>query len=232
VTFGNLHIVPRLPFFLAAHPDLSMDLILDDRAIDLVEEGIDVGLCFGPLPCSSLTARKVASSNRLVFGAPAYFERAGIPATPGELNSHAAVIYTQDPGGTDTWNFRQGDSEVLVSISGRLRVSASEGVRAAVLGGLGLAIAPGWMFAPELAHGDVRAVLGDWSLSASDIWAVFPSGRKVSAKARAFTTFVETELRGQYSDSDSVKPAAARWLGAESYRRDGARASFIAASPL
>ena len=232
VTFGNLHIVPRLPFFLAAHPDLSIDLILDDRAIDLVEEGIDVGLCFGPLACSSLTARKVATSNRLVFGAPAYFERAGIPATPGELNSHAAVIYTQDPGGTDTWNFRQGESEVLVSISGRLRVSASEGVRAAVLGGLGLAIAPGWMFAPELAHGDVRAVLADWSLSASDIWAVFPSGRKVSAKARAFTAFVETELRGRYSDSDSVKAAAARWLGAQSYRRDGASASFIAASPL
>src|SRR5580704_9562027 len=105
VTFGKLHIVPRLPFFLAAHPNLSIDLILDDRAIDLIGEGVDVGLGFGPLRSSSLTARKVATSNRLVLGAPAYFERAGIPSKPGELNNHAAVIYTQDPGGTDTWRF-------------------------------------------------------------------------------------------------------------------------------
>jgi DNA-binding transcriptional LysR family regulator len=230
VTFGKLHIVPRLPFFLAAHPDLSIDLILDDRPIDLIGEGIDVGLGFGPLRSSSLTARKVATSNRLVLGAPAYFERAGIPSKPGELNNHAAVIYTQDPGGTDTWRFRQGDSEELVSLSGRLRVSASEGVRAAVLGGLGLAIAPRWVFAPELAHGAVRVVLAEWSLPASDIWAVFPTGRKVSAKARAFTRFVDTELRNVYSDCDPVKPAPARQLGAESFRRRSGASTSLAAA--
>src|SRR5262249_9550028 len=140
VTFGKLHLVPRLPDFLAAHPDLSIDLILDDRTIDPIKEGIDVGLRFGPLPDSSLRARKVATSPRLVVGAPTYFERSGIPATPAELISHAAVIYTQDRGGSDTWSFRQGTSEMSVSISGRLRVSASEGLRAAVIGGMGLAI--------------------------------------------------------------------------------------------
>lgn len=219
VTFGKLHVLPRLPFFLAAHPDLSIDLILDDRAIDLIGEGVDVGLWLGPLADSSLTARKVVTSSRLVFGAPAYFERAGIPALPGELNGHAAVIYTQDPGGTDTWNFRQGDSEVLVSISGRLRVSASEGVRAAVLGGLGLAIAPRWMFAPELAQGAVRAVLADWSLPASDTWAVFPTGRRASAKARAFTRFVETEFRNAYSGCSSIESSASHRLGSAPYLR-------------
>jgi DNA-binding transcriptional LysR family regulator len=194
VTFGQLHIVPRLHFFLAAHPNLSIDLILDDRVIDLIKEGVDIGLACGPLPSSSLIARKVASSDRLVVGAPAYFERAGTPDAPTDLNKHAAVICTQDPGGTDTWSFRQADAEVSVSISGRLRVSASEGVRAAVLGGLGLAIAPEWMFARELADGTVRAVLGAWRLPASEIWAVYPTGRSASAKARAFSTFVETEL--------------------------------------
>src|SRR5262249_33605504 len=95
-----------LPDFLAAHPNLSIDLILDDRTIDPIKEGIDVGLRFGPLPDSSLTARKVATSLRWVVGAPTYFERSGIPATPAELISHAAVIYTQDRGGSDTWSFR------------------------------------------------------------------------------------------------------------------------------
>jgi DNA-binding transcriptional LysR family regulator len=129
VTFGKLHLVPLLPVFLAAHPSLSIDLILDDRTIDLIEEGIDIGLRFGPLPDSSLTVRKVATSPRLVSGAPAYFERVGVPTTPAELIKHAAVIYTQDRGGSDTWSFHQGASEMSVSISGRPRVSGGEGLR-------------------------------------------------------------------------------------------------------
>jgi DNA-binding transcriptional LysR family regulator len=219
VTFGQLHIVPRLQFFLAAHPNVSIDLILDDRTIDLIKEGIDIGLTCGPLPSSSLIARKVATSDRLVVGAPIYFERAGIPVTPADLNRHAAVIYTQDPGGTDTWSFRQADSEVSVSISGRLRVSASEGVRVAVLGGLGLAIAPEWMFARELAGGAVRAVLGDWTLPASEIWAVFPTGRNASAKARAFSAFVEAELRKPCAECVSFELAGVRGSGVHSEPR-------------
>jgi len=195
VTFGKLHLVPRLPAFLAAYPNLSLDLILDDRTIDPIEEAIDVGLRFGPLPDSSLMARKVATSPRLVLGTPAYFERAGIPATPAELMKHDAIIYTQDRGGSDTWHFRNGALETSVSISGRLRVSASEGLRAAVLGGMGLAITHQWTFAPELASGEVRIVLDEWTLPTSDLWAVFPTGRMASAKARAFTAFVETGLQ-------------------------------------
>src|SRR5438132_9400162 len=95
VTFARLHIVPRLPNFLAAHPGLTMDVVLDDRVIDLVEEGVDVALRMGSLGNSSLTARKLASSPRYVLGAPSYFARSGEPATPAELIGHAAVIYAQ-----------------------------------------------------------------------------------------------------------------------------------------
>ena len=201
VTFGKLHLVPRLPAFLAAHPNLSLDLILEDRVIDPIEEGIDIGLRFGPLPDSSLRARKVATSPRSVLGTPAYFERAGIPTNPAELKAHAAVIYTQDRGGSDTWNFRQGKSEMSVSISGRLRVSASEGLRAAVLGGMGLAITSQLTFAPELACGAVRVVLDEWSLPTSELFAVFPSGRMGNAKARAFVSFVESEVHKNYENN-------------------------------
>jgi DNA-binding transcriptional LysR family regulator len=81
-----------------------------------------------------------------------------------------------------------------VSLAGRLRVSAAEGVRTAVLAGMGLAVASEWMFAPELASGQVRRAMRDWSLPAMDLWALFPSGRKASAKARAFVAFVEATL--------------------------------------
>jgi DNA-binding transcriptional LysR family regulator len=195
ITLASLHLIPRLPAFLAAHPKLSIDLILSDRAIGLIEEGMDIGLRSGPLPDSSLIARRVATTRRLVLGAPDYFDRAGVPTAPAELIGHEAVIYTEDRGGSDTWTFRKDGLDTTVSISGRLRVSASEGVRAAVLSGMGLAIVSEWMFAPELACGEVRAVLDEWTLPAIDLWVVFPTGRMVSAKARAFAAFVENALK-------------------------------------
>lgn len=194
VTFGSLHLVPRLPAFLAAHPNLSIDLVLDDRSIDLIEESIDIGLRIGPLRDSSQTVRKLATSRRCVVGAPTYFERAGIPKTPTDLTKHAAVIYIHDRATSDAWVFRQGTSQISVNVSGRLCVSAADGMRAAVLSGMGLAIASEWLFAPELQRGTVRAVLTDWTLPASELWLVLPAGRTVSAKARAFAAFVRDEF--------------------------------------
>src|SRR5262249_22510256 len=95
-----------------------------------------------------------------------------------------------------TWTFCQSKSEASVRISGSLRVTAAEGLRAAVLGGMGLTIVSEWLFAPELESGAVRSVLEDWSLPDVDLWAVTPAGRMVSAKARAFTDFIEGELKG------------------------------------
>jgi DNA-binding transcriptional LysR family regulator len=195
VTFGRIHLVPMIPKFLAAHPSLSIDLELDDRTIDLIEGGIDVGFRLGPLSESSLTARKLITRRRLVLAARSYFEYASVPITPTDLLRHPAVIYTRDAGGSDIWSFRRGPSEMQVNLTGRLRVSAAEGVRAAVLGGMGITVTPQWLFAPELASGSVRTVLMDWSLPPSDVWAVLPTGRLVTAKARAFVSFVEKQLQ-------------------------------------
>jgi DNA-binding transcriptional LysR family regulator len=164
--------------------------VLDDRNVDLVQEGIDVALRMGQLPDSTLTARKIATSRRHVLGTAAYFERAGVPAAPGDLVSHEAVIYAQRGGG-EVWTFRRDDAELAVTVKGRLRVTAAEGVRAAVLADAGLAITSEWMFAPELANGTVRAVLQDWELPGIDLWAVFPAGRTATTKARTFIGFVE-----------------------------------------
>ena len=193
VTFARLHVVPRLPKFLAAHPDLTLDVVLDDRIIDLIEEGVDIALRMGPLADStSLTARKLASVPHHVLATAAYFTRSGVPATPAELAGHAAVIYSREDAGA--WCFRQGATEVSVTVSGPLRVSAAEGVRAAVLADIGLTIASAWMFGPELESGAVQRVLTEWSLPPIDLWAVYPTGRMPSAKARAFAAFVEAEL--------------------------------------
>ena len=110
---------------------------------------------------------------------------------PIDLAHHHAVVYSQLG---DIWSFRQGEAEVSVAVRGRLRVSAAEGVRAAVLADMGVAVVSDWMFAPELAKGTVRRVLPEWTLPPIDLWAVFPTGRLASAKARAFTSFIADAL--------------------------------------
>ncbi len=194
VTFARLQIVPRLPTFFAEHPVLEVDLVLEDRRVDWITAGIDVALWMGPFADSPLVARKIAMCRRIVVGAPAYFDVMGVPRKPTDLLGHQTVIYDQRQGG-QTWTFRQGSAEVSVTMNGRVRVSAAEAVREAVFAGLGLSVGGSeWMFTPELKSGAVKAVLADWSLPPAELWAVFPTGRQASAKARAFVTFMENQL--------------------------------------
>ncbi len=130
---------------------------------------------------------------RSLWVPPTYFARAREPTAPGDLSAHEAVIYDQGGGGED-WTFRGDNAEIAVTLRGRLRVSAAEGVRAAVLANAGIAIASEWMFAPEIKDGTVKVVLQDWSLPPIDLWAVFPAGR-TTAKARIFTQFVQELMR-------------------------------------
>ena len=194
VTFARIHLMPRLPEFLARHPELEMEVVLDDRNIDLVQGGIDVALRMGQLSDSSLTAKRIASGRHVVVGTPAYFERTGKPTAPGDLAAHQAVIYDQEAGGQD-WTFQRDDAEIAVILKGRLRVSAAEGVRAAVLANAGIAVASEWMFSPEIADRTVQMVLQDWELPRIDLWAVFPAGRTATTKARTFTQFVQEVMR-------------------------------------
>ncbi|MCY1167451.1 LysR family transcriptional regulator [Sphingomonas echinoides] len=188
VTFARLHIVPKLGAFIDAHPNLSVDLVMDDRYIDLLEENIDVALRAGELSNSSLTARKLATCERYVVASPAYLERMGTPATPIDLLAHTAIVYTQGLV-AEEWRFRRDTADTSVRIPTRLSFSAAEGVREAVIGGLGLAISSRWMMEPELASGTVVPVLTEWKLPSADLWSLHPSGRLPTAKARAFVSW-------------------------------------------
>jgi DNA-binding transcriptional LysR family regulator len=204
VTFARLHVVPRLKRFMEMHPEVNIEVYLDDRNVDLVEAGIDVALRMGDLQGSSLTARKIGQSARMVVGTPSYFEATGEPQLPAELLERQAVIYDQRGGGT-LWAFRKGGAEVSVTIKGRMRSNAAEGVREAVFGGMGFAVASEWMFSPELKSGRVRRVLADWELPPVDLWVVFPTGRNVSPKARAFGTFIERDLLVEFGANSEAR---------------------------
>jgi DNA-binding transcriptional LysR family regulator len=209
-TFAQLHLMPALKGFLDKYPDLALDVVLDDRNVNLREEGIDVGLRTGTLEISNMPARKLAEAPRYVVGSSAYFERAGIPCTPSDLTVHQFINYSQHGGGR-LWTFRRSDIESSVSLSGRLSVSAIEGVREAVLAGLGIAIASERMFLTELKSGQVRTVLTDWSLPPCELWAVIPAGRMANRRARAFISFVQETLGHANAPVAAVQPYGDYW---------------------
>lgn len=207
VTLARLHIIPHLPQFLATHPDLTVEAVMSERKVDFVQEGVDVGFRAGVLADSSETARKIGEARRVVVGTPSYFKRAGEPATPAELAAHSAVVYAHRVGGVN-WKFHKGNLTEAVTLNDRVQISAAEGVREAVFAGMGLCVASEWMFQPELASGKVRQILSSWSLPMMDLWAVYPTGRRPSAKARAFAGFYKDRLRKITLSGAESSPAA------------------------
>jgi DNA-binding transcriptional LysR family regulator len=193
VTFARLHVVPKLGVFLDAHPRLRLELVMDDRVIDLVAENIDAALRLGNLNDSSLRVRKLAQAERYVVASPVYLAKRGVPANPTDLLEHDGIIYGQSSGGQE-WLFRRGTSETSIQLRTRLTLSAAEGVREAVLAGQGFAITSRWMFAPELQSGAVVPVLTEWTLPPMELWVVYPSGKLTSTKARAFVKWFETAM--------------------------------------
>src|SRR5216683_4408797 len=211
VCFGRLHVIPNLSAFLAEHPDLDIEFVLDDRHLDLVNEGIDVSLRMGAMPDSNMTARRIAEGRRIVVATPAYLKRHGTPRSPGELISHQAVIYTPGGGGESwkSWTFRKATAEVSVVLRGRLKMTAAEGLREAVNSNMGLAVSSEWNFSPELRSGKVVEVLQDWALPLTNLSAVYPTGRLASTKARLFVSFVERFMTRPDSVSSQCERAIA-----------------------
>jgi DNA-binding transcriptional LysR family regulator len=196
ITFMRQHIIPRLAPFMAQHPRLCIDLLLDDGNIGLVEEGAEVALRMGKLASSSLTARKIGQCRRIVVATPAYLQQHGTPATPRDLATHAAIVLSRGEGGEQVTFSRDG-SVAEITLQPRLRISALEGLRSAVLAGLGVAVASEWIFDDELASGQVIEVLADWRMPPLDLWVVLPGGaRHASPRARAFIAFIEEQLAG------------------------------------
>ena len=195
ITFARLCVIPLLKPFLKQHPDLDIDFILDDKTIDLLGNGIDVALRMGALPDSGMTARKIGCSRRMVVATPSFLAEAGEPHQPEDLAGKDFIVYDSREGG-NLWQFRHpSGAEQSVTVSGRIRTTAAEGLRAALLADLGLAVVSEWVIGPELNDGRVRQVLGDWALPELNLWAVYPAGRRASLKARTFVEYLEQHFK-------------------------------------
>jgi len=188
VAYGVREVIPRLPHFMNAHPDLKIELLMADRLEDLVAEGIDVAIRLGKLADSALKVRKIASAPRMAIASPDYIARRGAPETPGDLAGHDLIL---GPGpARQSWSFRRETSTVSVAVESRLQAGSAEGVIAAARAGMGVALASLWMCRSEIASGDLVPVLVAFKLEPIEANAVFPAGRNPSRKARAFADFL------------------------------------------
>ena len=194
VVFGRLHVIPRLPRFMQRYPDVDIDLLMNDGFSDLVEEGIDLSIRVGEVTDSNLIARKIGVTRRVLVAAPDYLQRAGVPQTPQELQDHSCIVYSRLASGTN-WTFDTPDRPLQVPIKGRYRVNNTEGVRAAVLQGLGIGYVPVWHFVErEIEQGRLVALLTDWVAPPQPISAVYPSRRYLAPKVRAMVDYLADEL--------------------------------------
>ena len=193
-TFGRLYVAPRISRLLERYPELDLDLRMADMLQDLVAEGIDVAIRVTQVQDSSLVARKVGSSRRVTVASEACIAAYGEPHHPSELSRLPCIVFTGSttPG---EWQFEGADGPTTVHVHGRFRTDNGEGVREAVLAGLGFAVLPTWFFNTEMTDGRLRPVLTGWEPPATAITAVYPSRRNLAPRVRAVIDFFVEEFR-------------------------------------
>jgi DNA-binding transcriptional LysR family regulator len=190
MSFGVLHVAPAVPELLAACPELALDLTLNDRRVDLIEEGYDMAIRIGALGDSSLIARRLAPSHRMLCAAPAYLARHGRPEAPEDLADHDCLVYSYQTLGRE-WRLRSPAGERRVRIAGRLAVNNGDALLAAALAGQGIVFLPSFIAGEALRGGGLERLLPAWrDAEETGVHAVYPAGRNLAPKVRVFIDFL------------------------------------------
>ena len=190
VVFGSLHLSAAVADYMAAFPEVKIELTLNDRTVDLVEEGFDLAIRIGRLADSSLMARRLAPCRLVIVASPDYLARRGTPQEPGDLTKHDCIRYMYGEGG-DVWHFQGPDGKLAVRVQGQLRTNNGDAMRIAASRGMGIAVIPSFIVSEELANGALVPLLKGWGAAEEiALHAVYPPGRNPSAKLRSFIDFL------------------------------------------
>lgn len=190
---GTEVLVPALSTFFEQYPEIEIDLTLTDERVDLLSNEVDVAVWLGELEDSSLVARKLSGSRRIVCASPAYLQRYGVPATPEDLKNHSCLLYLRHNYSKE-WHFRHGDESFSIPVSGRLRTPDSAVLMAASKQGLGLVLLQDWMVQKSIEQGLLQAVLTDYEAFPTEqytsLYVVYPHRQRVPLKVRVFIDFL------------------------------------------
>jgi len=198
-SFARMHVTPFLPRFMAEYPGVELDLLMSDELVNLIERRIDVVVRLGALDSSSLIARRLAPHRRVVCASPAYLERRGMPAAPGDLKDHACLTFAFADG-ERRWRFTRGERIEQIRVKGPLRANQAEALKEAALAGFGVVMLPTWLVGEEIAQGILLPLLGDWHadigrlgappVAENGIHALYLPDRRGSPKVRVFVDFL------------------------------------------
>ena len=188
--FGILHLLPALPDFFARYPEVTLEIDLNDRFVNMIDEGFDLALRIGDLEDSSLIGRRLAANRRVLAAAPSYLAGRAAPRRPEDLTGHDCLIYTYRAQRHDWHLVDDAGEECIVSVGGSLETNNPMMLRAAALSGLGVVLLPLWIIGPDLKAGRLERILPSHHWPDSAIHAVYPPGRHLSAKVRHFVDFL------------------------------------------
>lgn len=185
--FGRMHIAPYLGDFLAEYPDMRLDLELSDNFIDIVGEGFDAAIRIAELEDSSLVARKLAPSHRVICASPKYIERVGEPKSLADLAKHNCLTAAAQ----EVWRLQGPEGPTTIRVVGNIRTNSTEVVRESVIAGLGIALRSTWDVGSELKSGRLQIVLPQYHESPRvAVYAVYPCRQFIPAKLRVFIDFL------------------------------------------
>jgi len=188
VTFGEIWVAPMLERFAAPHPDLTIDLRLDDAHVDLASEGIDLAFRIGQPRVSSLKVQRLAMIDIVLVAAPAYLEAHGAPATPADLAEHRVIVDT-NRARARSWVFDGPAGEETVDVRGRYQVNSARVSRGLALAGAGIALIPGFVIRADLAEGRLVPLLAQYGLRRIPLSAVYLEGRTLPMRVRRLIDF-------------------------------------------
>jgi len=190
VTFGERYLAPAIAEFAGLHPQVSFDVDLSDRVVDLVEEGFDLAIRIGPVGNQALVSRRIGSTQFVCCASPAYLARHPAPVTPADLEQHACLGYTY-AAVTSAWTFESRDgTRHTPRILPRHKLNNGRMLAELAAAGLGIVLEPDFIVAPEVRSGRLQRLLTDYQPPRSPIAAVYPSRRHLSAKVRSFVDFL------------------------------------------
>lgn len=182
---AHTFVVPHVPGFLERYPGLTLDLQINDRYVNLVDEGVELAIRIGHLQDSALRARRIGLFERVCVASNAYLAKRGVPRAPDDLKAHDCLIYTLLSTGA-SWRFRDGD----VPVSGRLRVNSPEAIRECVNAGLGVAHGPEWLYEEGIRSGNLQLVLGEYAAPPVPVQAIYVASRLLPKRAIVFMDFI------------------------------------------
>ncbi len=194
IVFGRRHVLPLITEFLARYPDVNVRLELTDRSVDLIDEGLDVGIRIGALPNSSAIATHVGTVRRIVVATADYIARRGEPKTPEDLATHDVIAFA----GIDSlerWQFRHAGAGVEVAVRPRLIVNTAEAAIDSTLAGFGITRVLSYQVADALAAGSLVRLLRGYENEPAPVHLLYPQGRYPAPKLRAFLDLVAPRLR-------------------------------------